>query len=75
MTDQAPGPTLYQALSEASIEHSMYFAPNRGFDVSVANAETGTRLYAAKLASLADAETWLNEKAKDLYPDFVWPQP
>lgn len=68
-----PEQSLYQALSAAGIEHSMYFAPNRGFDVSVANAETGSRLYVAKLATLADAETWLTEKARDLFPDFEWP--
>lgn len=51
----------------------MYFAPGRGFDVTVANGATGSRLYQAKIQTMADAEAWLGEKAKALYPDFEAP--
>jgi hypothetical protein len=45
MADASTNPAVFQALIDASIEFSIYFAPQRGFDVTIADSAIGLRNY------------------------------
>jgi hypothetical protein len=68
-------PAVFQALVDAGIEFSIYFAPQRGFDVTIADSAIGVRNYQPGIQTLPECISWLDERAGTLFPERNYVRP